>query len=165
MESITSTPRQSSSLVTLNAVATPESLNQAQQNANKVYINIQALNKTYVTAIIDGRMFFKGMLDKDDVKSWEGDQYIKLKASAPRNILLYVNGENRGVMADQMTMLETTYFTKAIEDKRKTLESTAEETKATEATEQKIEQSQPEPAPEKSPAAVEATPSTSSGAL
>ena len=109
MESITNAPRQSSDMVTLDAKATPETLPQASENS-KAFITLEALNKTYLQVIIDGRMFFRGNVNKGDVKTWQGDQYIKIKAEVPRNIHLFVNGRDEGMMADQMTMLEKTYF-------------------------------------------------------
>ena len=110
MESITTMPRQSADMVTLDAKATPETQTQAATDTKKAFITLEALNKTYLQVIIDGRMFFRGNVNKGDVKTWQGDQYIKIKAEAPRNIHLFVNGRDEGIMADQMTMLEKTYF-------------------------------------------------------
>jgi cytoskeletal protein RodZ len=109
MESLTNVPRQATDLVTLNAKLTPEAQQQTT-DTKKAFITLEALNKTYIQVIIDGRMFFRGNVAKGDVKTWQGDQYIKIKAEVPRNIQLFVNGRDVGLMSDQMTMLEKTYF-------------------------------------------------------
>lgn len=109
MDSITTVPRQASDIATLDAKITPETQPQTT-DMKKAFITMEALNKTYIQVIIDGRMFFRGNVNKGDVKTWQGDQYIKIKAEAPRNIQLFVNGRDEGIMADQMTMLEKTYF-------------------------------------------------------
>jgi cytoskeletal protein RodZ len=111
MESITTVPRQATDMVTLDAKTTPETQTaQTTTDSKKAFITMEALNKTYLQIIIDGRMFFRGNVNKGDVKTWQGDQYIRIKAAVPRNVHLFVNGRDEGIMADQMTMLEKTYF-------------------------------------------------------
>ena len=101
--------RQQSGLTQLDAKETPESKQQAL-NPNKVYINAQALNRTYISVIIDGRTIFQGNLERGDAQSWEGDQYIKIRATIPRNLRLYINGADAGVLGEESTMQEKTFY-------------------------------------------------------
>ncbi|GBR76780.1 transcriptional regulator XRE family [Candidatus Termititenax persephonae] len=101
--------RQQSEKNRLDAKDTPESRQQAL-NPNKVYINAQANNRTYVSVIIDGRTIFQGNMERGDAQSWEGDQYIKIRATIPRNLRLYINGNDSGVLDEQTTMLEKTFY-------------------------------------------------------
>ncbi|MDR2430914.1 MAG: DUF4115 domain-containing protein [Candidatus Margulisbacteria bacterium] len=102
--------RQQSDVEKLSAKDTPESKQRAM-DPRKVYINAQALNKTYVSVVIDGRTIFNGNLERGAVKSWEGNQYIRIRAAAPRNLYLFLNGEDAGVMSEQLTEMEKTYYT------------------------------------------------------
>jgi hypothetical protein len=102
--------RQQADVEKLSAKDTPES-KQRVIDPNKVYINAQALNKTYASVVIDGRTIFNGNLERGAVKSWEGNQYIRIRAAVPRNLYLFLNGEDAGVMAEQLTEMEKTYYT------------------------------------------------------
>jgi transcriptional regulator with XRE-family HTH domain len=116
--SITNTNlRQQTDLPRLNSKDTPESKQQTF-NPNKVYIDASALNRTYISVIIDGRTIFQGNLERGDSKTWEGDQYIKIRATVPRNLRLYVNGKDAGVLDEQSTMLEKTFFTPGSQEKK-----------------------------------------------
>jgi transcriptional regulator with XRE-family HTH domain len=116
--SITNTNlRQQTDLQRLNSKDTPESKPQTF-NPNKVYIDATALNRTYISVIIDGRTIFQGNLERGDSKTWEGDQYIKIRATIPRNLRLYVNGKDTGLLDEQATMLEKTFFTPGSQEKK-----------------------------------------------
>ncbi|MDR1323126.1 MAG: DUF4115 domain-containing protein [Candidatus Margulisbacteria bacterium] len=108
--------RQQNDLQRLNSKDTPES-KQQNYNPNKVYIDATALNRTYISVIIDGRTIFQGNLERGDSKTWEGDQYIKIRATIPRNLRLYVNGKDYGVLDEQATMQEKTFFTPSSQEK------------------------------------------------
>ncbi|MDR1452507.1 MAG: DUF4115 domain-containing protein [Candidatus Margulisbacteria bacterium] len=111
--------RQQTDVPRLNSKDTPES-KQQNFNPNKVYIDATALNRTYISVIIDGRTIFQGNLERGDSKTWEGDQYIKIRATIPRNLRLYVNGKDAGVLDEQSTMLEKTFFTPGNQEKKDT---------------------------------------------
>ncbi|GBR73831.1 transcriptional regulator XRE family [Candidatus Termititenax aidoneus] len=108
--------RQQNDLPRLNSKDTPES-KQQNYNPNKVYIDATALNRTYISVIIDGRTIFQGNLERGDSKTWEGDQYIKIRATIPRNLRLYVNGKDYGLLDEQSTMQEKTFFTPSSQEK------------------------------------------------
>ena len=116
--SITNTNlRQQADLTRLNSQDTPESKPQ-NFNPNKVYIDATALNRTYVSVIRDGRTIFQGNLERGESKTWEGEQYIKIRATIPRNLRLYVNGKDTGVLDEQSTMQEKTFFTPGSQEKK-----------------------------------------------
>jgi hypothetical protein len=107
--SIKTNPRLETDVRPLEAKVTPEVLQQ-KKIFNKVTVLARALNKCYVTVVMDGRLVFRGNMDAGNTKYWEADQYIRIKSSVPRNLELAVNGENPTRMADQIDILEQTYY-------------------------------------------------------
>lgn len=106
---IKSNPRLQSEVQPLEAKITPEALAQ-QKIFNKVTILARALKRTYITVVMDGRLVFRGNMDAGNTKYWEADQYIRIKTAIPRNLELAINGEAPVKMADQINMLEQTYY-------------------------------------------------------
>lgn len=106
---IKTNPRLETDVRPLEAKVTPEVLQQ-KKIFNKVTVLARALNKSYVTVVMDGRLVFRGNMDAGNTKYWEADQYIRIKSSVPRNLELAVNGENPVRMAEQMDILEQTYY-------------------------------------------------------
>jgi len=109
ISAIKTTPRQESEITPLQAKVTPEML-QVRQKFNKVTVQAKGIGRTYVMVVMDGRLVFRGNLDNDNSKYWEADQYIRIKASVPRNLELIVNGENPVRMSEAMNMEEKTFY-------------------------------------------------------
>lgn len=119
-------PRQKGEMAKLESMLTPEVLQQ-KINSKLVFISATALGRNYVTVVMDGRLVFKGYLERGENRYWESSQYIRIKSSIPRNLELSVNGANVEKMADKFDTLEKTYYP---EDGRS--EATVEQTEVVE---------------------------------
>lgn len=107
--SIKTNPRLDKDIQKLEAKVTPEVLQQ-KKIFNKVTVLAKALNRNYVTVVMDGRLVFRGNMEAGNTKYWEADQYIRIKSSVPRNLEVAVNGENLVRMSDQLDIMEQTYY-------------------------------------------------------
>ncbi|MDR1997229.1 MAG: helix-turn-helix domain-containing protein [Candidatus Margulisbacteria bacterium] len=93
--------RQKNDVNPLEAKDTPETRQQKIYDQNKVYIEATALSDTYVTIITvtDGRTLPQGFsMRRGDYKAWDGNQYLRIRASVPRSLRLTVNGKDEGIL-------------------------------------------------------------------
>ncbi len=143
---IKSTPRQEAEVGTLEAKMTPEMLQSRGIKYNKVTVIAKANARTYLMVVMDGRMVFRGNLESNGSKYWEADQYVRIKAATPRNLMLVVNGEDIGKMSDQMIMEEKTFYPLKPGEPtgNPVLKETAEQNQPASVTQPQNEQNQPE---------------------
>ncbi len=106
---IKTNPRQKEDVAQLESVLAPEVLQQ-KINSNLVFISATAIGRNYVTVVMDGRLVFKGYMERGENRYWEATQYIRIKSTLPRNLELSVNGGAVQKMADKFEAVENTYY-------------------------------------------------------
>jgi len=106
--------RQKSQLDALEARDTPEASQSKIYDQNKVYIEATALSDTFVTivTVADGRTLSQGFqMRRGDFKSWDGNQYIRIRSTTPRSLRLKVNGKDEGILNEAEKMFFTVAMT------------------------------------------------------
>jgi len=119
--------RQRSDIDALEARDTPETSQSKIYDQNKVYIEAMALSDTFVTIITvaDGRTLSQGFaMRRGDLKSWDGNQYIRIRSTTPRSLRLKVNGKDEGILNEAEKM----FFTVAMTNEAATITTVTENT-------------------------------------
>lgn len=117
--------RQKSDISVLEAKDTPEASQQKEYDKNKIYIEATALADTFVTIVTvdDGRTLSQtSRMRRGDLRSWDGNQYIRIRSTSPRSLRLKVNGKNEGILEETEKM----FYSSLAEDSAETLDKPIE---------------------------------------
>ncbi len=96
-------------VVTLTSVVTPEAI-ENQKMVKGVLITIKAVDNTWVRVVKDGVLVAYGPIEKDEERTYEAKQYIKLKVGSGKKIYVFESGKPRGYFAEEENAVEKTYL-------------------------------------------------------
>jgi len=96
-------------VVTLTSVVTPEAI-ENQKMVKGVLISIKAVDNTWVRVVRDGVLVAYGPIEKDEERTYEAKQYIKLKVGSGKKIYVFESGKPKGYFAEEENAVEKTYL-------------------------------------------------------
>lgn len=96
-------------VVTLTSVVTPEAI-ENQKMVKGVLISIKAVDNTWVRVVRDGVLVAYGPIEKDEERTYEAKQYIKLKVGSGKKIYVFESGKPRGYFSEEENAAEKTYL-------------------------------------------------------
>jgi hypothetical protein len=96
-------------VVTLTSVVTPEAI-ENQKMVKGVLITIKAVDNTWVRVVRDGVLVAYGPIEKDEERTYEAKQYIKLKVGSGKKIYVFESGKPKGYFAEEENAAEKTYL-------------------------------------------------------
>jgi len=96
-------------VVTLTSVVTPEAI-ENQKVVKGVLISIKAVDNTWVRVVRDGVLIAYGPIEKDEERTYEAKQYIKLKVGSGKKIYVFESGKPKGYFSEEENAAERTYL-------------------------------------------------------